>query len=225
MMGRCAQQAFNRPMHAPAMTQGPNIQSERLSPISQGFRLALPCDVMHGAAVAHLFKMGAPAHVAGLIISIVVDAVQRRAVGSLAYIAQKGRKILAPGLAHLNSTAAIVRISIVRRQIAAIFGCLPRSVCRRFAARRMTMTKCSGPDTVRSQAPATLHHAGPQGITWGLMSLAAIALTQPSRFTVPGQTNRGRSDQPAESLPLQIDLCRPAHGANYIRQFDGVSNK
>lgn len=79
--------------------------------------------------VAKLLRHGCPAHVAGLVASIVVDTVKgmlwRRL---LANCREEGREVIDPFLAHDDASSAVVAISGIARVEAALFDRAPRPV-------------------------------------------------------------------------------------------------
>lgn len=90
------------------------------------------------AGVAVLRTSIGPSAIARLIVSIDVDAIQRIAWRASAHISQELNRVIAPGVAHLDAAASIVRVTAIGRRVASCFCALPRFV---FAALRLAVRR------------------------------------------------------------------------------------
>lgn len=135
--------------------------AETTCPISKWKRFAVEGERITIAPVVTLFIVRGPAHIVGLIITIVVNAIQRvfRA-WPVTHISQERLKRIAPLATHANTSTAVANKTFTCRCSAAVVHVDPRSMFWRAsqAMRRMVDT----PEAIEFVATAGLRVSGLQ---------------------------------------------------------------
>lgn len=96
-----------------------------------------------------LLEWRRPSDVAGLIASVIVDAVERHSFGAISDFFydffSKNRVIVAPSVEHSDSSTTVMLKAIVVGVVAPLFDGLPSSIKRRSrTSRRTSVFQCAG---------------------------------------------------------------------------------
>lgn len=103
-------------------------------------------------SIVGLHLSGRPSTIAGRVVAIIVDAINRLTLGWMFHIFQKILKAISPSFANLNSSLSIVRVIIAERIVATVYHHDPNTVdfCFRHAmsfassARQFTVKTATG---------------------------------------------------------------------------------
>lgn len=174
------------------------------------------------AAVQALLRTCRPAHVAGFVIPIVVDAVDRMLRRwPPPDMREKRGEGFSPFSADGNPAPAVVRESLVLRVVAAFSHALPTQVFSRDAMLpRITMDKAwrMGSDalsrqfTAKTAATARRRFVVEQRIDADGFLASAIAVTQPALLALRIETEH---DPAAEASPRQVRLNPLRHNSAF----------
>ncbi len=168
------------------------VADENIVPAGVG--LAFPC---------------CPTAVTGFVVPVRVDAVQRvTSRWPQPDVSQKGRKVIQPLRAHLDSPASPIMEAQSVRVVTPRLGVIPRSVFRGNQSRFSTadcrpVLQAVPSSCFQLEAPATLRSAFAQSVTKHDTFFAAVASTQPLRMTARAQVSR-QCDKPAKPYPGQV---------------------
>ena len=161
------------------------------------------------ALIVSLLQWSGPAAIPWSVGTIVVDAIQRHAgIWAAPHVAQEGREIVPPLVAHGDAATAPSRIVVVVFAVATPLSSLPRSpLFRRPSDRRLSVSDLRSTDALVSQTPATLGESGPERGKKHDALAATIAGTPPSRVSTdaPKALNGNES---SESLSSEIQSQR-----------------
>lgn len=165
-------------------------------------------DVVPLPAVFSLNGPCGPSAVRGLVIPVVVDAVQCQPFWPTAHVSEKMLKRIAPPIANSNSSSAIVAIVLVCAVVAASIHGSPSDVFGRDAADAGSamrgVRQSSLPNAFLVEAPATLSR-GAQRIGVNNRPIAAIAQAHPEH---PRPCMGGASLDKQASKPLPCEFKR-----------------
>lgn len=132
-MSRLGQCALDGPAMIEPSAQSCVMNASFVGPIFQNHASPLKFKPSISACISRLLIRGLPTAIPRLVISVVVFATDRMSQGrTAAHVFQKRRETIAPFLAHLDATAAIVLVSCRIRSMASVFGVLPSGVFSRF---------------------------------------------------------------------------------------------
>jgi ABC-type xylose transport system permease subunit len=156
-------------------------------------------------AILRLLTSRGPAHIARLIVTVVVDAIQCQSRRARADVAKERLEIMQPLVAHLNTAAAVVWVLAVVWLRATSPGVIPRDVFMALptvpvVAMNQMATRSS---TTTGRRIAASEHLADKGLLG-----SAIAPTPPHRAlvrTVDFISRPAEHQQFAESLARVID--------------------
>ena len=163
-------------------------------------------------AVHPLFAVRGPSAVFRRVRTIVVNAVKRQRLWCFTHVAEEGREVVAPRIAHHNTPGTVVLESNVVRVVAAIFCVAPRQIRLREAAFRMMAVSvtCAALAGFGFQAATASRVASNEIVFQGNRLVAAVARAQPLNLE-PFMRRLSRSiwtplhdEQAAESLTSQV---------------------
>jgi hypothetical protein len=164
----------------------------------QGFGMQVASPV-----IRLLFGCG-PSAVAGLVIAVDIDPIERHTGGGpSSHIPQERLKAFAPCGAHSNPTPAVVFVFLVFRVIAAALRVGPREILACFC--QFVRGFC-GLMVLSPVAPTALAGAASQACAHHVHERTAIAATMPSRRSVTSETwSTFKHDQASESLAGKVN--------------------
>lgn len=144
------------------------------------------------APVSGLCARRRPAAVPGLVVSVHVDPIERRAGGTGSHVCSENAEVRAPLIAHRDPATTVAGVTVVRRVKAPVFGSSPRHV-----GGVGTHPVVSGAFSylVDFQAPTTLRVAGRQFVTGPCDYRAAFAAADPMHSDA---ISRGRKRRVSE---------------------------
>jgi hypothetical protein len=182
ILGELALRLGEGAVWCPVMHHDPVIhlherQAQFPAPLSERLDFATPLYAAIVPAIIGLLNFCGPAHVARLVVSVHVDAVNRVVPRRLlAYVCQKGREVISPFIADVDTTTAVVQPSLVSWIRAALLGVTPRNPfhCAGLVVRPLAI---SGQFTI--QASAALHQALLHIAAAGVVGISAIASADP----------------------------------------------
>lgn len=123
-------------------------------------------------SVLCLFLHGRPPAIARLIVPVVIDTVNRLALGPFAHIGKEVAEVTSPSLAHGDSSAAVARIRLVVRPVTATKHRAVAAIGRGLCVRSLVaMLRDSGRGVSRSMTT----QAQPMQITKALPVMASTA--------------------------------------------------
>ncbi len=190
--------------HAPTCIDSglKSLESESSSrgPIShcQGFSVVRQPDI--ASAVPRLLMKRRPATIPRLIVSGVVDPIQRMAIARLwSHVGQKVRKRSAPSFAHLNSTGTVVAIIGIVRRMASIFGFLPTVIFTSLVAAMFPEI----PGQLCLDAAAAHGLSSDHGRAFWISPSSAIAMGSPIQMAESSNWS-ARYGPSAKTLPDQV---------------------
>lgn len=151
--------------------------------------------------VLHLLFLRGPATIAGLVMAIVVDAVNRHSLSwAWAYVSQEGREVVAPFFAHPNAAASIEMVDAMRLCITASQHARPRGVFRRPSCSSTSSMPDARDGHFQFQADATLLPTTSQIIPSDRARGAAVTHALPEA-TALRRTIRQTDDRQATEAP------------------------
>ena len=106
------------------------LESATPSKIGQKVGLALDGEALSNAAVALAFSPSHPPAIRGLVVPVIVDAVNEVSGGPVAHVGNERAKIARPSVAHSDAAPAVVLELGVSRVVAAAKHALPDRVQR-----------------------------------------------------------------------------------------------
>lgn len=181
--------------------------AETLRPIVQRQGFAAIRDRRDGAPVVALLFSGRPPHVSRLVVSFVVDAIDRaRSAWSMADVGEKRFEGVAPAGADANSAPAVVVETLRSRIQAPILYRLPRVKLRRLrhAVRRLRTAVALGASAAaRSRVTVPQVNAPYNGRS------SAVALALKSQAPLDAFCGNAENRQRSEALAGgDLDWCR-----------------
>lgn len=153
------------------------------------------------SAVLRLFAHRRPAHIPGLVVAIVIDALNRMSGRWLR--AEHGKELTETGEPELNATTTIIPVATMGRSGAARFC----GTVRRIFRRSLPMIMPTSPvdrHLLDAQTPATPADAPLDGFTDDHFYRSAIALSCKPHVAVTRTTDRPKNQPPGKSLAGQI---------------------
>jgi hypothetical protein len=194
--------AFNRPVAAQSMLQNTRWYSEPDCPFGHRQRFPVERHATITALIAGLLCSRRPAHVTGLIASVIVDTINReRCRWAVAYVSKKGLEIVAPFVADMDAARAVIPKKLVGWSVTPAFHMLPDSIFGRMA-QAVRHAVLSG--SVSLATTATGRMAGHQIAGKDFSFNAARASAVPMSFTSGARHHR----QAAELSAGQVDKSR-----------------
>jgi hypothetical protein len=189
------------------------VDAEFSRPLSKCHRPSVQGQQSVTCAVVELCLAGGPPTVSGLVVSVIVDAVD--AVlrgGTRPHVGQEVLEVVTPALADTNTAPAVLRVSRVTRIQASASHIPPRRDLRRLRA-----PVCSSLPTDAFAVVATARggEAAAQRPRHDQLDGAAVAAAHPDGLTGP-RAMRGHldSDQPTVAMACQVTSSR--HCGDYI---------
>lgn len=188
-----------------ALVQRAGIHTRSACPLTNRHGSVVVRDVTTVGAVIALFSNGRPSAIVRRVIAVVVNAVDGMFRGwARSHVLIEGIKGIAPTLTNLNAPAAIARVSIYCRIVAAIQHRIPRRV---FRLPSIAVNQCVF--VVQLQAAATAGVLRFQIIGANGHDATALTFTNPmgARANVPASRNRmtiGDNRQVVVSFANQI---------------------
>lgn len=181
--------------------------AERARPIKYVHRAAIERQSSTASSIRVLLRQVRPAHVARLVVALVVDAIERvQQRGPRADVIQEGFEGIAPCVAHPNPAATVIGVGLSRRRVAACLRVLPRVI---FGCIELAVTSLAIADHLAAQATAATCVAALQFRGRAHDYGTAIAATTPERATLTGWPRRSfKGCQAAESTAGQITFGR-----------------
>jgi hypothetical protein len=153
--------------------------------LSERHGLALPRHAYVLALIVALLHLGSPTTVAGLVVTVHVDAVERVAVGLRPHVNQERGEIVTPAVTHLNAASAIQRVGALARVGASFLGVTPRDVFSgEISAVSATVFGITGSPMLALDASATSRLAVPQVFGFCGSCAAAVASALPLSSSV-----------------------------------------
>ncbi|RKZ91341.1 MAG: hypothetical protein DRQ40_09995 [Gammaproteobacteria bacterium] len=169
--------------------------------------LKAPCGKALGFAIARihsvsscisgLFSVGRPTAVTGLVVPVIVDAINSKAIRHVPHVCMEGRKAVPPPVANPDSTSAVVLVSLVARAVtpplhvfvAGVYSRSVEAVRRIFLLRKASTAFCpSSAKTMR---------------VW-VRDIATLTLAFPSH-SHPKIAGSPKDSKPAKYLSSKVD--------------------
>lgn len=174
--------------------------------------------------ISSLHRSSRPAHIPGLIVAVIVDAVNRsRRRWSTTNIGQKVLIRCQPARADRDATSTIVPIAFAGLVIAAAFNFLPSQILRcavRSVFDRLAMSPILASRQVTPQTPATLGITAAQ-IDHSETDVPAAITDTPD--TTPRIMGRMICDDPEPSKALTCHIDPGWHGSDGIIGFGNTT--
>ena len=173
----------------------------------QGHARALILNRYAVPPVSGLLKRSGPAAVAGFVVPIDVNAIQRRSCWSRTHVSEECRKVVLPLLMHADASRAVRGVLRVVGIVATRLGVVP---CPEFRGRpplyRMAMLQRPLAQLFGFQAAATCRSPGPDRVSNALEISPARARKQPdgSATFVGSPAHSGKQ---AVSFASDIQRC------------------
>lgn len=202
---------YGPPLADDALVYALRGQADGLGPVPQAFRLAAEREEQVPARVARLFTAGSPAAIAGLVIAVVVDPLDRGLLRRRAHVGEEVLE-LQPAFADRDPAAAVIDVRPVDRVTASAQHGEPAAVHRRPLAAgvaAMAVLQELGGGGVLLQASARASVPGQQ-------SMAALRdLRAANAHASPVQAVSALDyAKPPERLARQVNL-RPHAGRDF----------
>jgi hypothetical protein len=159
------------------------------------------------ATIPSLLRSCGPTHVAGLVVPVIVDAIERvRGRRTWTHVREEGLEGLSPRATHANPAGAVVAICSMRPRVAPLLGALPRSILWRPSQSMLASAVALG---VALCAAAAMAGAAPERRRGSRHDGAAVAATTPEEMRV-AKTIAGELDgrEPAKSRAGEIETVR-----------------
>lgn len=165
---------------------------------------AINGDLLPSSAIRHLLALGRPANVAGFIVTIVVNSIQRMfrtwLRSDVGYERLKTNKPFRP---HPDSASTVVDVGFAPVIVASVLGLGPRFVLWSLSALgRMAVKKCLSPGLVQFpiKTPTRCRVALSETSPTNNRCLPAVALTLPTSLTVATLLCQFNYKEPTEAL-------------------------
>lgn len=176
-----------------ALSRGPDVQWERFTVVGQK---------LDASRVRILLLRRGPAHVARLVVAVVIDTVDRvLRRGARPDVGQEAFERVAPGFADVDASTAVVWEARAGRRVAAIFHTGPSAMFRR--ARQSVRGVVVGPQTIEAVTTAGACVSAFQVGQFSHECRAAIAAAQRAPM-LPVAGRDSDQDEMAKSLPDEM---------------------
>lgn len=210
----CRQGALDGPSARQAMFDGGATQSSSLDPHTNRKPLAIElqqvirrskCRIAVAFVIGLFLKRG-PTAILGCVWSVIVNAIERQAVRTRSHVFQELCEVGAPVFAHVDTTAAVVLIVLVRWIFAAIFRCRPNHIFERSSPFGRGAVRCETQSRdFAAQATAALCRVIDKAWTHYTRRVSAATQADPSRMFVVGFSRSAfQNNQTAIALACQV---------------------
>lgn len=201
-MNTLSQSTFERPTRLQPITQGLSVNPVIFRPGGQRFCLAVERQQQVVPAVAILLLSGGPATIPRLIITIVVDSVNRMfRRWAWTNVGQELGKRMPPAITYRDAASSIVPVGPIGHIETSPEHAPPNIV---FGSGRLAMDEASRSTGLPRKATAAFRCAGRQAIAWDRVVRAAITLAEPAgmvRFVQSGVPN---NQEPSKALTSKV---------------------
>lgn len=179
---------FNRAATLQPLMDGFVTQAEFFAPRGQWLRHAAKSDLAIRPHIARLGLLDRPAHIAGFIVAVRVDSVNRMSTRrSRADISQKRLEVVSPAFTDMDAATTIEAVFLRPGILAALEKVGPCSeLWRDFAPDRMTMTSMKLQADFKPQASARFGVTAFKVVVGDDSFDSAIAATKPTAPSVIG---------------------------------------